>query len=467
MKRSLLLILLLFGSVNAQDSAAPNYWGAPKSDHFKAPKSGHFRAPDLGLGVGDFGGAGAGSSAAQGWTDKTPEGFGASVTGGAGGSVINVTNLNNSGAGSFREAIMGGSGTRGPRIVKFTVSGRIILTSDIEVENGVPGGGDNYDDLTIDGSDAPNHGIQISGKALRVRIDNFVMKHIRVRGDEGDGGDAFALDGASNWLINHCSFQCGDDGDSDITSTSGNNTIQYSIFGPNCGAGSMLLKYNGGGTNISMHHNLFFTAGRTPEGAGPFALDYVNNVIYSNRLGNGGLFDSITHWPPDEGNEAVNLVGNYWKYGSAMTYSVGNDKPSYHYSDRTFSGGSSFYYASNVIANPSDVIQTSTQTNIYGNDTPTIAGSPFSYPAITTTSAAQAYLDVMAYAGAHEPCGLDSLDTTIIGWTETGGGPTNHIQPSIASIGGYPDLTQPCPPSGGTPSSTKGRLGTKGRAKLQ
>ena len=43
------------------------------------------------------------------------------ATGGAGGTVVNVTNLNDSGTGSFRAAVAGLSGS--PTIIRFTVGG--------------------------------------------------------------------------------------------------------------------------------------------------------------------------------------------------------------------------------------------------------------------------------------------------------------------------------------------------------
>ena len=74
-------------------------------------------------------------------TDKF-EGYGSGATGGAGGTTITVTNLNDSGPGSLREAV----DTVGARIIKFSVHGVIALKTSLSLDD---------PDITIDGSDAP------------------------------------------------------------------------------------------------------------------------------------------------------------------------------------------------------------------------------------------------------------------------------------------------------------------------
>jgi hypothetical protein len=99
-------------------------------------------------------------------------GYGKNTTGGRGGNVYHVTNLNDSGAGSIRDAIE--NGVR-PRTVVFDISGEINLLSrlSIRVEDG---------DLTIAGETAPVGGITIRGASMHIiGSSNIIMSHIRLR----------------------------------------------------------------------------------------------------------------------------------------------------------------------------------------------------------------------------------------------------------------------------------------------
>src|SRR5512140_832296 len=75
------------------------------------------------------------------------EGFGAMTPGGRGGKVVIVSNLNDSGPGSFRAAC---ENTPGPRIVVFAVSGLIDLQTSIEIKE---------PKITIAAQTAPGEGI--------------------------------------------------------------------------------------------------------------------------------------------------------------------------------------------------------------------------------------------------------------------------------------------------------------------
>ena len=124
------------------------------------------------------------------------EGYGKWTTGGRGGRVLTVTNLNDSGEGSFRDAVE----QMGPRIVVFAVDGTIELKSPLRVNN---------DSITIAGQSAPGDGICLKDYPLVVNASNVIIRYIRVRvGDlnnldsDGLGGGRY---GQKNVILDHLS----------------------------------------------------------------------------------------------------------------------------------------------------------------------------------------------------------------------------------------------------------------------
>ena len=104
------------------------------------------------------------------------EGWGAVSKGGRGGRVIKVTNLDDSGPGSLRQAVVG----RGPRTVIFEVSGNIDLERDLDIHRG---------QLTIAGQTAPGDGITLRGYGVNVYADDVIIRYIRVRPGDQAGVD--------------------------------------------------------------------------------------------------------------------------------------------------------------------------------------------------------------------------------------------------------------------------------------
>lgn len=230
---------------------------------------------------------GCGVSAGQSGAASAPatyEGFGASTPGGSAGDVIHVTTLDDSGPGSFREAV-----SQGNRTVVFDVGGTIELTSAVYVNGAF---------VTVDGFTAPPPGITLRAGALVVRgnhgAHDVIVRGIRVRDTPLDGIQIAY--GAYNVVIDHVSVHGAGDGNIDITEGSYDVTVSWSILAAPPSDKNMLIKY--GASRISLHHNLFVdSTQRNPivstDDAGTPATDTTvdmrNNVVWNWGFGFGTM----------------------------------------------------------------------------------------------------------------------------------------------------------------------------------
>lgn len=252
------------------------------------------------------------------------EGFGKYTTGGRGGKVMLVSNLNDNGAGSLREAIA----AKTPRIIVFTISGTIHLESKLTITS----------DVTIAGQTAPGAGICLADFPVDIKGNNIIVRYMRFRmGDknqrggmvDGNGGDdAFGGTKNKNIIIDHCSMSWSTDEVCSIYS--GDSTtlqwnliaepLNYSYHYETGDTGYEHHEFGGiwGGRHTSGHHNLFAHCNsRTPRFDGERNIpeefvDFTNNVIYN--------WGSNNVYAGEGGN--YNLVNNYYKPGPSTNSKV-------------------------------------------------------------------------------------------------------------------------------------------------
>lgn len=229
------------------------------------------------------------------------EGGGMYATGGRGGSIYYVTNLNDSGTGSFRDAV-----SQPNRIVLFKVGGTIELKSDVIIKS----------NITIAGQTAPGGaGITLKNYKAGLCGNNIIMRFISSRpGERKKNADYDALGGSdgSGCIVDHCSFGWANDEQWGLYSNNENATTQWSIIGPSNSFSYHSKGIHGfgvmfGKSNHTMHHNMLaHNVSRNFRGkvVGTGTVDFVNNVIYD--WGYQTAYGTIGH---------LNYVGNYLKIG--------------------------------------------------------------------------------------------------------------------------------------------------------
>lgn len=240
------------------------------------------------------------------------EGYGRFAIGGRGGKVVHVTNLNDDGPGSFREAI---TNDIGPRTIVFDVSGVITLKSRLTCSS-------RY--VTIAGQTAPGKGICIKGAPFGVGPDG-ICRFIRVRLGGGKTFDGIGMAGADHSITDHCSISWTID-EAFSSRSAKNITLQHTLISEalNVAGHKNYEKGKGhgyaatiGGNIGSFHHNLLahcagrnWSMGGGLDGNGFYAgaLDIFNNVVYNwaGRATDGGAHE-------------VNFVNNFYKMGPSTT----------------------------------------------------------------------------------------------------------------------------------------------------
>lgn len=254
------------------------------------------------------------------------EGHGRYVTGGRGGRVVHVTNLNDSGTGSFREAVKSGN-----RIIVFDVAGVIALKSDLKFA----------DNITILGQTAPSPGITLRYYTVQPGNNN-IIRFLRIRrGEEkniNDGADATWQRNKTGIIFDHCSFSWSID---EVASFYDNNnftmqwcTVAESLTNPGHSKGAHGYGGIWGGKLASFHHNFvghLMNRGPRFNGARYGWTGYTSNKDYDTYkwenpvqaenvdFRNCVMYNAQGTCYGGPGGGQINIVNNYYKAGPSQS----------------------------------------------------------------------------------------------------------------------------------------------------
>ena len=305
------------------------------------------------------------------------QGWGRFATGGRTGTVYHVTNLDDSGKGSLRDAV-----SQPHRIVVFDVAGVINISSRIVFSN----------NLYVAGQTAPGEGITVYGDGVSFSgSSNIIVRHMRFRMGKGgsSGKDCAGISNGTNMIFDHCSFAWGLDEVFSINPDGKGDLHNVTLM--NCVFGQGLLTHSAGGLiqadSITLYRN-FYCDNATRNNKVKGAHQYVNNIVYNWKNGcylMGG--DS-------QGKSFANTQGNLFINGPA---GGGN---------ACTSGNSDFniYAADNWQdknrdgqLNPYEIPRSE-----YGGG-PTFKEQPYPYPALDIVSGSTLFDDLLPVVGASLP----------------------------------------------------------------
>ena len=230
------------------------------------------------------------------------QGWGRFATGGRTGSVYHVTNLNDSGTGSLRDAV-----SQPNRIVVFDVSGVIRINSRIVFSK----------NLYVAGQTAPGEGVTVYGDGVSFSgADNIIVRYMRFRmGAVGTKDkDAAGIANGQNMIFDHCSFSWGQDENFSIN-WDNKGTAPQNITLMNSIVGQGLMTHSAGGLmqaeNITLYR-ILLVDNSTRNFKVKGINQYANNLVYNwkNAAYNMG--------GDSEGQSYANIESNLFINGPAV-----------------------------------------------------------------------------------------------------------------------------------------------------
>lgn len=361
-------------------------------------------------GAEGYGGAFSGSAPSAGWFSNA--------------TVYHVTNLNDDGAGSLREAFDQNSSNK---IIVFDVAGTVELTSDdLNIKNLA-----NY---YIAGQTAPGP-VTIYGDTTQLTHSggkenrNVVLRYLSFRKGDDSGSDSVTFAGGglgTNIILDHVSASWSEDEILSVANNNTNVTVQYSTIhdalDDSHAYGSLIRPRIS--SEVSFHHNLYANNASRQARFGTYngetlTADFRNNVIYNFRdraSYTGGSSES------DQEKTDVNFVGNYIIAGPGtegrpdIVYSV--DK---NVDTRVYQAGNYIDPDDAPGGTPADgqldgwdIGWAAFHINNQTDQTLTQMATPFNTPAVTTQTAPDAYNQVRDYVG-NWWWARDEIDARVVG----------------------------------------------------
>ena len=303
------------------------------------------------------------------------QGWGRFATGGRTGTVYHVTNLNDSGTGSLRDAV-----SQPNRIVVFDVAGVIRINSRIVFAK----------NLYVAGQTAPGEGVTVYGDGVSFSgSDNIIVRYMRFRmGAVGTKDkDAAGIANGRNMIFDHCSFSWGQDENFSIN-WDNKGTAPQDITLMNSIVGQGLMTHSAGGLmqadNITLYR-ILLVDNSTRNFKVKGVNQYVNNLVYNwkNAAYNMG--------GDSEGTSYVNIEGNMFINGPA----VGGD---------ALTGGNSdfhFYGIDNWQDKNRDGVYNPTEFT--GNGGGDRQATPYAYPELEKWAAQDLVEKLLPEVGASLP----------------------------------------------------------------
>lgn len=336
------------------------------------------------------------------------EGFGRMAAGGRGGAPFHVTSLADSGAGTFREAVSAPN-----RTVVFDVAGVIRITDKIKAAP----------NLTISGQTAPGEGIVVYGNGISFS-GNTIVRYMRFRGSINmpRGACTVNIDSVKDVILDHVSIEWGR-WDNLHIKNSDHVTLQYCLVGEPIDPQRFGALFENP-TNVTIHHCLWIDCqSRNPKAKA--SIEYINNVVYN--WGVSGLVGG--HSAADHFQDVIN---NYFIAGPNST---GRFIGMYTATDHVYQSGNIVDDNKDGVLNGRAVLDTD-----FVHEKATLILKKQNLPkvAVATESAAAAYKNVLAQAGAS--LHRDAIDQRLIGYLQSLG-KEGKIFKTEVDAGGQGNLT--------------------------